>query len=98
MVVAWIERLASLLCTGPGPHAGIGHLKEQLGWLGRAVRDGGAWRREVLRLGTVDAMLQHSAAVLGPLDADALDLDAWGVEPLERRAGAWEPAGVRAAV
>lgn len=65
------------------PEAPLGKLKELVGWLGRAVADGGALRRASLRAGSLDEIVGLWRAGLGGVGAEALDLDAWGRHGLE---------------
>lgn len=69
-------------------HGSLGPLKELLGYIGRAVADGGSFRRSVLRLQSVDDVLAECERVLSPLDPGQLDLDAWGSLALERSGSA----------
>ncbi len=62
----------------------LGKLKEHVRYLGRGLDDGGAFRREALRLPTVDALLGFIDARLAPLPAEALDLAASPRLGLER--------------
>jgi len=62
----------------------VGALKEQLGFLLRAVDDGGALRKRLVRLGDAEALLAGAEAALAPLTAEQLDLDAEGSLGLER--------------
>lgn len=65
----------------------LGALKEHLGWLTRALPDGGAFRRRALRLESEASLLALVEGELGPLGPDALDLDAVGRYRLERSGG-----------
>ncbi|MEO0322340.1 MAG: tRNA-dihydrouridine synthase family protein [Myxococcota bacterium] len=69
----------------------LGKLKEHLRYVGRTLPDGGAFRREALRLPSVDALLSFVDARLAGLPADALDLAASPLLGLER-SGACETA------
>ncbi|HOU91557.1 MAG TPA: tRNA-dihydrouridine synthase family protein [Polyangiaceae bacterium] len=71
--------------VGPAPRP-LGALKEQLGYLARALPDNGAFRRRALRLEDPAAILALAERVLGRLPPDALDLDATGHLALEQRA------------
>jgi nifR3 family TIM-barrel protein len=77
-VVAHLRRLAdgiraSFENAGQAP---AGPLKEHVGWIGRAVLDGGEFRKVALRLPTLDAILDYSATTLEHLPASAFDLGA----------------------
>jgi nifR3 family TIM-barrel protein len=61
----------------------IGPLKELLSYIGRAVDDGGAFRKSVLRLQTPLEILVHCERQLNPLTAGQLDLNAYGDLALE---------------
>lgn len=72
---AWPDHL-----TGP-----VGRLKELLTWVGRAVPDED-FRRDVLRKPDMRSVLDHCAAVIGPMPAEVLDLGPSGT--LERSGSA----------
>lgn len=67
----------------PGKRGPVGKIKELLTYLGRAVDDGGAFRRAVLRLSELDEILRFSRRQLEPLSPERLDLDAEGRLGLE---------------
>lgn len=67
----------------PGRRGPVGKIKELLTYLGRAVDDGGAFRSAVLRLSDLDEILRFTAASLGALPPERLDLDASGRLRLE---------------
>jgi tRNA-dihydrouridine synthase B len=69
---------------GSAPERAVGPLKEHLGFLCRAVPDGGALGRSLLRLKTPALLLEAAEQALRPLPPDALDLDAHGRYRLER--------------
>ncbi|MEM1415828.1 MAG: tRNA-dihydrouridine synthase family protein [Myxococcota bacterium] len=75
-----------------GREPALGKLKEHLRYLGRALDDGGAFRKEALRLPTVDALLAFTESRLAPLGADALDLGPGTGEARLERSGACEDA------
>jgi tRNA-dihydrouridine synthase B len=54
----------------------IGLLKEQLRYLGRAVRDRGQFLRNAMRSSSLEELFQVVDTELGPLSAEALDLKA----------------------
>lgn len=62
----------------------VGPLKEHLGFLSRAVPDGGALGRSLLRLKTPELLLEAAEEALRPLPPEALDLDARGRYRLEQ--------------
>ncbi len=62
----------------------VGPLKEQLGFLLRAVDDDGALRKRMLRLPDADSILRVAEKELATLPASRLDLDAEGTLGLER--------------
>jgi tRNA-dihydrouridine synthase B len=66
------------------PRVPVGKLKELLRYLGRAVRDERAFLREALLETTAENVIALAHRRLGGLPAEALDLDAWGRNPLER--------------
>jgi len=87
-LLGWIlERRAQLHATAPA-RSRVGRLKEQLGYLLRALPDGGALRREILRLPDEGAILARAERALRDLGADELDLDAQGSLALERSGSA----------
>lgn len=61
----------------------LGPMKETVRWMGRAVRDGGAFTRAALRSSSVDELLALVARAVAPLPSHALDLAAEGGD-LER--------------
>ncbi len=79
----------------PAPHP-LGALKEHLGYLTRALPDGGAFRRRALRLEDPAALLALAEQELGALGPDALDLDAAGHLALERSGGIAAPGAALA--
>jgi nifR3 family TIM-barrel protein len=81
-VLGHIERLGALFRSS-GP-AAVGKLKEHLRYLTRAVDDGGALRRTILRLPTIDDVMACAERHLAGLGPDALDLQASGHLGLER--------------
>ena len=62
----------------------VGPLKEQLGFLARAIDDGGAFQKSALRLPDADSILRLAERELARLPAERLDLDAYGTLGLER--------------
>jgi len=66
----------------------VGPLKEHLGFICRAVPDGGALGRSLLRLKTSALLLEAAEEALRPLPPDALDLDANGRYRLEHSGSA----------
>jgi len=92
-VVSHLERLHRNLLTsldGP-PERLAGPLKEHLGFLCRALPDGGALARRLLRLPTPALLLEAVEEALGPLPPDALDLDARGRYRLQRSGSTGQP-------
>lgn len=84
------ERLLASF-DGP-PQRLVGPLKEHLGFVCRAVPDGGSLARGLLRLSTPALLLEALADALYHLPPDALDLDARGRYRLEQAGSAREPA------
>ncbi len=85
-VFAWLLRVREAYdATFPRT---VGKLKELLSWIGRAVDDGGAFRRSALRAPDVDAILRLAERTLRRLPAERLDLDAEGTLALERSGSA----------
>lgn len=66
----------------------IGKMKELLTYLGRAVRDEGNFRKTVLRKQTIDEIIRYAEQTLVPLGAEALDLAATPVDPIEQSGSA----------
>jgi len=87
-LVGHLQALAALFAraAGPAPRP-LGALKEHLGYLARALPDGGAFRRRALRLEDPAALLALAEHELGGLGPDALDLDATGRLAFERSGG-----------
>jgi hypothetical protein len=76
-VVGWIVALADGYRAAAAPgRAPVGPLKEQVSWLGRAVRDDGVWRAQALLMPTVDALCAYTEQELLTRPAEAFDL-AW---------------------
>jgi tRNA-dihydrouridine synthase B len=73
---------------GGAPERMVGPLKEHLGFVCRAVPDGGALGRSLLRLKTAALLLEAAEEALRPLAPDALDLDAHGRHRLEQSGSA----------
>ena len=73
-------------------HGPLGPLKEIVRWLGRAVRDGGAFQKQALRTQSVDALLDVARQRLPQLSARELDLDAHGRQRLEPSASTRIPS------
>ena len=59
-------------------------MKEVLSYLGRAIDDAGAFRRDALRLPALDEILALGRSRLGELPPERLDLDARGALGFER--------------
>ncbi|NOY90145.1 MAG: tRNA-dihydrouridine synthase family protein [Deltaproteobacteria bacterium] len=85
-VFEWLLALdAGFRARDPGKRFGhVGPLKEQLGFLLRAVDDAGALRRRLLQLPDADSILRAAEAELASMPASRLDLDAHGTLGLER--------------
>lgn len=66
----------------------VGPIKEMLTWHARAIVDGRSRISALLRLNSVDAILEGTYALLAPLAAQELDLDAAGSLGLERSGSA----------
>lgn len=84
---ALFERAAET--TAPRP---LGALKEHLGYLGRALPDGGAFRQRALRLESSEAVLDLAERELGHLGFEALDLETERRSSLEPLASTTNPA------
>jgi tRNA-dihydrouridine synthase B len=80
-VAAHLSRLSLALTSGAREpeHNPLGRLKEQLGYLGRAIPNSLEQQRGLLRQTTLAAFLDAAQAAFSPLPAEALDL---GPEPL----------------
>ena len=85
------QRLAATFDGSP-EHL-VGPLKEHLGFVCRAVPDGGALGRSLLRLKTSTLLLEAAEEALCRLPPDALDLDAHGRYRLEQSGSASPPRG-----
>jgi tRNA-dihydrouridine synthase len=85
-VLAHLTRLHERLLQrfDGAPERVIGPLKEHLGFVCRAVPDGGALGRSLLRLKTVALLLEAAEQALVALSPDGLDLDANGRYRLEQ--------------
>lgn len=85
-VVAFVRGVVDRLATAfPGSGTGsVGKLKELLGYVGRAVPDDRQFHRAVLRLATVEEILDFCAARLAAIPPEGLDLGACGELGLER--------------
>jgi nifR3 family TIM-barrel protein len=70
------------------PERAVGPLKEHLGFVCRALPDGGALGRRLLRLKTSALLLEAAEEALGPLPPDVLDLEAHGRYRLEQSGSA----------
>jgi tRNA-dihydrouridine synthase B len=81
-----LERLHAVMLAGfDGPAERLaGPLKEHLGFLCRSLRGSAEISRRLLRLHTPALLLEAAAEVFTPLDAEELDLDAFGRRALER--------------
>jgi tRNA-dihydrouridine synthase B len=80
-----LELVERLKASYPGSLGGpIGKVKELLGYISRTIPDDRKFQREVLRLPSLEAMLEHSERVLRPLPKSAIDLGAHGELGLER--------------
>lgn len=66
----------------------IGKMKELLTYLGRAVRDGGTFRKNVLRQQSIDDILSYAERTLAPLSGSEIDLAATPVDPIEQSGSA----------
>ena len=77
-IVRHLKSLARALAARiriPG-HTPLGPLKEQLGYLGRAIPDSLALQRRLLRQPTLELFLEAAEEALSPLPPDVLDLGA----------------------
>jgi len=92
-VVAHLGRLhASMAVDWRGePGQLVGPLKEHLGYLCRAAPNGDELARRLLRLDTLELLLEAVEEAFGALPPDALALDAFGHHRLEPRAEATPP-------
>jgi len=96
-LVGHLRALHALFGRTAGPAARpLGALKEHLGYLARALPDGGAFRRRALRLEDPAAILALAERELGQLPPEALDLAAPGHFALERSGGIAAPGAVLA--
>lgn len=89
-VCAWLRDVSERYVVA-FPHlkyGPIGKMKELLTYLGRAVPDGGDFRRTVLRLQTIDEILVYCEEQLAWRSADELDMAASPVAPLEQSGSA----------
>ena len=89
-MVAHLRRLQASITValhGEPAHL-VGALKEHLVWLCRAAPNGADLARRLLRLGTLELLLEGVEEAFGALPPDALDLDAFGHHRLEPRAEA----------
>ena len=78
-LVEWLHTVARALTEGLRQVRGVtGHLKELIGYLGRAVDDGGVFRTAALRASSVAEILSLAEAQVGLLPAERLDLQADG--------------------
>lgn len=66
----------------------VGPAKEMLTWHARAIPNGRALISPLLRLDSVDAILEGAAQLLMPLPASGLDMDAYGSLKLEQSGSA----------
>lgn len=66
----------------------VGKIKELFSYLARAVPDGRALQKAVLREQSVPSMLARAAEVLLPLGPEGIDLDAYGTLGLEKSGSA----------
>ncbi len=69
--------------TAPSEYKILGNLKENLGYLTRALDDGGTFRKAVLRSQSLSAMFELIDKQLAPLPSQELDLRADGHLALE---------------
>jgi len=88
-LLGWLEAVSALYGRvfrkkwGP-----LGKLKELVRWFGRAVDDGGAFRKEALRVQTVADLHRAAEAHLRGLPSERIDLQADGHLALERSGSA----------
>lgn len=81
-MAAWIIGLADAYrAASTRPRPPVGPIKEQISWLGRSVRDDGAWRKAALVQPDLDSLCRYVESTLSSLGAEELDLSAfnrWG--------------------
>jgi tRNA-dihydrouridine synthase B len=82
-VARWIEQFC-VRSLEHFPRVPVGKLKELVRYLGRALRDDRAFLRDALLQDTAEGVVALAHRRLDDLGAEALDLDAQGIEPLER--------------
>ena len=89
-LVDWFEAVAAryVVAFPRLKHGPVGKLKELVTYIGRAVDDGGVYRRTALRAGSLDEVLSVTRSMLEELPAARLDLDAHGSIGLERSGSA----------
>lgn len=89
-LVEWLEAIVARFCVDfPGRSRGpLGKIKEMVTYLGRAVDDEGAWRRDALRLQSIEAIVELAHERVAPLGPERIDLDAFGTLSLERSGSA----------
>jgi tRNA-dihydrouridine synthase len=92
-VIDHLRALREALDEGfPGArHGSLGKMKEVVRWIGRAVRDDGAFAREALRASTVALLFDACDRHLAGRPASELDLDARGECRLEASGSALGP-------
>jgi len=89
-VVAYMHDLAQRYWDefGVTSNSPVGRMKEMVTYLGRAVRDGGVFRRDALRTPTLEGILELAKQRLATLSASELDLRADGDNRLEKSGSA----------
>jgi tRNA-dihydrouridine synthase B len=92
-IVAHLGRLHASMAVGwrGEPAQLVGPLKEHLGYLCRAAPNGDELARRLLRLDTLELLLEAVEDAFGALPPDALALDAFGHRRREPRAEATPP-------
>ncbi len=83
-LVSHLEALVELFATTLPPHRRVGALKEHLRYLGRAIRDNGAFAHVALRLATTQEIVTLAQRQLALRSGVELDLAATPDQPLER--------------
>lgn len=89
-LVDWLLEIVEVFSVafprkGRGP---LGKVKEMVTYLGRAVDDGGAFRRDALRLQSIEEIVALAEGRVRPLSAERIDLDAFGRIGLEQSGSA----------
>lgn len=84
-LVDWLEQLIETFCLAFTKYPGgpTGKIKEMVTYLGRAVDDGGTFRRDALRSPDIPSILAVAKKQVAHLPKERIDLDAYGTVGLE---------------